>query len=175
MNENKGKKIYRAIMLVIIVALITFIVTTFVAYDSDTLSSKFTGNNSTARKIDALLTTVTELINEKYIGEVDEEDLIDGAIKGLAESVGDKYTAYYSKEELEDFQAETLGNYVGIGVYIKANLETGYAEILEPIKGAPAEEAGVKAGDKILKIDGVEYKAEQLDEISDKVKGEKDV
>lgn len=173
MKENKGKKIYRAIMLVIIAALLTFIITTLVTYDGNILSNKLTSNDSTTKKLDVLLATVTELINEKYIGEVNEEDLIDGAIKGLAESVGDKYTAYYSKEELEDFQAETLGNYNGIGVYIQANLETGYAEILEVIKGTPAEEVGLKTGDKILKVDGVEYKAEQLEEMSDKVKGEK--
>lgn len=175
MEEKKRQRIYRTIMLVVVVSLVTFIVTTVLTYNGSIryiVSGKNPGGSSAARKIDALLATVTELINKKYIGEVNEEELIDGALKGLVESVGDTYTEYYSKSELEDFKASTLGNFVGIGVYMKANLEKNVVEIVEPIENSPAMEAGLKAGDEILKADGVEYKAADLSKLSNSIKGE---
>ncbi|MDE5830497.1 MAG: PDZ domain-containing protein [Clostridia bacterium] len=175
MGEKRRQKIYRIIMLIIVVALVTFIVTTVLTYNGSiryVVSTKNKPGNSVARKIDALLATVTELINEKYIGDVNEEELIDGALKGLVDSVGDTYTEYYSKEELEDFKANTLGNFVGIGVYMKANFEKNVVEIVEPIDNSPAKEAGLQAGDEILKADGKEYKAEDLEKLSNNIKGE---
>ena len=169
-EEKKWQKIYRVIMLIIIIALITFVITTI-------LTSKGTfnytsSNNNVTKKMDELLATVTELINDKYIGEINEEDLIDGALKGLAEGVGDEYTSYYTKKELEDFETETMGNYVGIGVYLQARPDEGIIQIVEPMVGSPAEEAGIKAGDIVLKVDGIEYKPEEIEELTSHVKGE---
>ncbi len=176
MEENrKRQRIYRTIMLIFIVALITFITTTALIYNGQVRYVTSNGNklnNSTIKKLDTLLSTVKELIDEKYVGEVNEEELIDGALKGLVASVGDKYTEYYTKEELEDFTAQTLGNFVGIGVYLTSNFNEDVVEVISPIKGSPAEEAGIKTGDKVLKVDGVEYKAEQLSELTNHIKGE---
>ena len=175
MEEKKRRKVYRVVMLIIVVALITFIVTTVMVYDGSIryiVSTKATPNNNVSKKLDALLATVTKLIDEKYLGDVSEEELIDGALKGLTDSVGDAYTEYYSKEELEEFTAQTLGNFVGIGIYMRANPEKGVVEIVEPIEDSPAEKAGIKAGDAIIAVDGVEYNAEQSEEMSNHIKGE---
>lgn len=177
MEEKKRQKIYRTIMLIVVVALVTFIVTTVLTYNGSiryVVSNKNTHGNNIAKKIDVLLATVTELIDEKYIGSVNEEELIDGALKGLVESVGDTYTEYYSKEELEDFKASTLGNFVGIGVYMKANFEKDVVEVVELIDGSPAKEVGLRPGDEILKVDGIEYKATDLQKLSNNIKGEED-
>ena len=173
--KEKKQRIYRTIMLILVVALVTFITTTVLMYNGSikyVISSKDMPNNATAKKLDFLLATITELLNEKYIGEVNEEDLIDGALKGLVAGTGDVYTTYFTKAELEEFKAETLGSFVGIGVYLQGNLETGKVEVIKPIKGSPAEEAGLKPGDEVIKADGKEYKAEQLDELSKYIKGE---
>ena len=176
MKDNKKQKIYRTIMLVVVVALVTFIITTALVYNGSiryiVSPDSVSINNSTTKKLDILLSTVTKLIEEKYMGEVDEEELIDGALGGLVNSVGDVYTTYYTKEELEEFTTQTLGNFVGIGVYLKANFETGNVEIVAPIKGSPAEEAGIKQGDIVLKADDTEYKAEDLEKLSNYIKGE---
>lgn len=175
MGEKKRQKIYRVIMLIVVVALVTFVMTTVLTSNGSIKYIVSTNNkpvNNTTRKLDALLATITELLNEKYIGDVNEEELIDGALKGLVESIGDVYTVYYTKEELEEFKAQTLGNFVGIGVYLRANQETGHTEIIEPIKDSPAEKAGIKAGDEVLKVDGIEYTADDLDDISNFIKGE---
>lgn len=175
MGEKKKQKIYRIVMLVIVVALLTYIVTTVLTYDGSIryiVSNKTMSSNSTSKRLDALLATVTELINEKYLGDVNEEKLIDGALRGLADSVGDDYTQYYSKEDLEEFTTQTLGSFVGIGIYMKANTEKDVVEVVEPIVGGPAEKVGLKAGDEILAVDGVEYKAKDSKEMSDHIKGE---
>ena len=174
MDKNKRQRIYRTIMLVIVVALTTFVITTILTYDGS-IRYIVTGKNppttNSAKKLDALLATLTELVEEKYIGEVDEEKLIDGAARGLVESVGDVYTAYYTKEELEEFTEETLGNFIGIGVYMQANKEKNAVEVVSPIKGSPAESAGIKSGDLIIKADGEEYKATDLEKLSNHIKG----
>ncbi len=170
-EESKWQKIYRVIMLIIVIALITFVITSILS-TRGVLNYK--SNNNVTQKMDELFATVAELINEKYIGEVNEEDLIDGALKGLAEGVGDEYTAYYTKEELEDFETETIGNYIGIGVYLQAIPDEGIIQIVEPMDGSPAEEAGIKPGDIVLKVDGVEYKPEELEKLTNHVKGEAD-
>lgn len=174
-NEKKRQSIYRSIMLVVIASLVTFIITVLLAQNGTIkyiVSSEQIPTNKMTRKLDALLATVTELIEEKYIGEVDRDALIDGALTGLVESVGDKYTEYYTEAELEDFETDTLGNFVGIGVYMKANFETGYCEVIEPMKNSPALEAGIKAGDIILKLEGKEYFAKDLILLSNDIKGE---
>ncbi|MCI8393180.1 MAG: S41 family peptidase [Clostridia bacterium] len=177
MEKNKKQTIYRTIMLIVVVALITFMVTTVFMYNGSIKSIIQNGgvptNNSTTKKLDILLATITELLDEKYIGEVNEDEMIDGALKGLVSSIGDVYTVYYTKEELEDFKAETIGNFVGIGVYLRGNLETGKVDIVAPMKGSPAEKAGIQAGDEVLKADGKEYVADELDKLSSYIKGEK--
>lgn len=172
--KEKRQKIYRVIMLILVVSLITFIATTVLMYNGSIkyVVSPNKISNTTTKKLDVLLATITELLEEKYIGEVNEEELIDGALKGLVEATGDTYTTYFTKAELEEFKAETLGNFVGIGVYLRGNLQTGKVEIVSPIKGSPAEEAGIQAGDQVLKADGTEYVADDLDKLSKYIKGE---
>ena len=108
MEKNKKQSIYRTIMLIVVVALITFMVTTVLMYNGSLKYIMQNGgmptNNSTTKKLDILLATITELIEEKYIGDISEDEMIDGALKGLVGAVGDIYTTYYTREELEDFK-----------------------------------------------------------------------
>lgn len=173
MGENKRQRAYKTIMLTVVVATITFVVTSIVNYDN---SRKYlispNKDMSLLQKLETSINSITKILDEKYLGDIDEEKLIEGALKGMAESTGDVYTEYYTKNELEDFTASTLGSFVGIGIYMQADLENDTVVVISPIEGSPAEKAGIKAGDKILKVDGVEYKAEQLQELSDHVRGE---
>ena len=165
--EN-SKKIYKVIMLIIVVALVTFVITTVVMYN------KFSGSNSklsTNVELEAKINSIKRILESDYLGEIDEEKLIEGALQGYVSGLDDEYTEYFTKEEMEDFTAETEGNYVGIGIYMIQNLEDNKVVVLAPIKGSPAESAGIKSGDIIKKVDGKEYNAENFDEIAADIKG----
>lgn len=172
MNSGKIKKIYKTIMLIIVVALITFVTTTAFLYNKLGTSSYANLNiKGISSELIKKLYAVRTILNEKYISEMSEEDLINGAIKGYVEGIGDKYTEYFTKEEMEDFETETEGNYVGIGIYMYLNTEANTVEVLYPIEDSPAEKVGILTGDIIKKIDGVEYTGEDFEEIAKYIKG----
>ena len=72
---------------------------------------------------------------------------------------------------MESFTTYTTGNYVGIGIYMEADLENNKIRVISPIKNSPAEQAGIKSGDIISKVNGVSYNAEQLTKMSMEIKG----
>lgn len=82
---------------------------------------------------------------------IDYKKMVYGALKGMVASVGDPYTSFFSPTEAKQFSEELSGQYEGVGMII------GYKEsqitVMSPFKGSPAEKAGIKAGDKIFKID----------------------
>ena len=178
MKESRGQRIYRSIMLVIITAIITAIITTVVMYRTslkkDAISS-IEGDETaqiSSSNIVYTLTNFRKIIDKYYLGEVDEQSLLEGAIKGYIEGLGDPYTEYYTAEELEEYKEETLGNFVGIGVYMIQDVEMNVIRVLAPIKDSPAYSAGILPGDIIYKIDGIQYTGEQMDEAAQKIKGE---
>ncbi len=176
MEEEKKPRIYKTIMLVIMVAVITFIITTIFMYkkigkDNNTKYILYSKNQNET-ELEQRLNSFKKLIDEVYLGEVNEEKLIDGAIKGYIEGLNDPYSSYYTKDEMEDIKKETFGNFYGVGVYITTDTVNNQVLILAPIKGSAAEKAGILSGDVITKVDGVEYKGDQLDIVSSKLKGE---
>ena len=176
MEEEKKQRIYKTIMLVIMVAVITFIITTIFMYkkigkDNNTKYILYSKNQNET-ELEQRLNSFKKLIDEVYLGEVNEEKLIDGAIKGYIEGLNDPYSSYYTKDEMEDIKKETFGNFYGVGVYITTDTVNNQVLILAPIKGSAAEKAGILSGDVITKVDGVEYKGDQLDIVSSKLKGE---
>ena len=85
-----------------------------------------------------------------YVDDTDPEKLIKKSIEGMLESL-DSYTVYIPESDLEDFEFQTTGKYGGIGALIRKKGD--YVIISEPYEGFPADKAGLKAGDQILKID----------------------
>lgn len=178
MKESKGQRIYRSIMLVIITAIITAIITTVVMHKASlkedaTLSIEGAETAQiSSSNIVYTLSNFRKIIDKYYLGEVDEKALLEGAVKGYIEGLGDPYTEYYTAEELEEYKEETLGNFVGIGVYMIQDVEMNVIRVLAPIKDSPAYSAGILPGDIIYKIDGVPYTGEQMNEASQKIKGD---
>lgn len=172
MENNKLKRIYKSIMLIIIVSLVTFILTTVFVYNKVGTSNYILGNikgiNSNFIK---KIYTLNSIINDEYISEVEEDKLTEGAIKGYVAALGDDYTEYFTKEEMEAFKTDTEGEYVGIGIYMVLNTIDNNVTVLYPIEGSPAEEAGIKTGDIITKVDDLEYNGDNYETIADKIKG----
>ena len=175
MEEKRRFKVYKIIMLVILVAFITFLVTSIGMYQylsSNGIGNKIVVTSGESGEITSEISKYKSLIDKYFLGEVDEEKLKEGAIKGYIEGLNDPYTEYISKEDMQDYMADTIGNFVGIGIYMVKDTEADRIMVLSPIKGSPAEKAGILPGDLIISVDGVEYKAEDMSVAANKIKGE---
>ena len=175
MKEKKSYQVYRTIMIITLTAFITFLITTIVGYHYITNGNgklMLLGTDVADEDIETLLQTYRELIDKYYLGEVNEENLKEGAVRGYIEGLGDPYTEYISKEEMEEYMQDTLGNYVGIGIYMTTNAKNGHIVVLATMKGSPAENAGLKPGDEIIRVDGEDCTTKNSTEVSNKIKGE---
>ena len=173
MNSDKKQRVYKIIMLVALTALITFMITSIFMYKVMREEGvKYIGVSTESASLTKTINYLKSFIEKHYVGEMDEEEMTQSAIKGYVAGLGDEYSEYISPDEMQEYMEDATGKYVGIGVYITTNLQTNQIVILMPIEQSPAETAGLKAGDVITKVDGIEYTGEQLDEASDKMKGE---
>ena len=111
-------------------------------------SSSVFSKNDLYEKID-LFGEVLENIKKEYVDDVDEAEVMDSAINGVLQSL-DPYSAYMSPELFKEMQTDTKGEFGGLGIEI--GMEAGLVKVISPIEGTPAEKAGIKAGDYIVKI-----------------------
>ncbi len=175
MEEQKRFKTYKIIMLVVLVAFITFLITSIVMYQyftNDSFGKSIVQKSEQTSDIAETLEDYRKIIDKYYLGDIDEEKLKEGAIAGYIKGLDDEYTEYISKEDMADYMADTTGNFVGVGVYMVQDTEANKIMVLSPIKGSPAEKAGLQPGDYIIAVDGVTYTGEQMTEASNKIKGE---
>ena len=159
-------------MLVVLSVFITFMITSISLYTYFTKNPISISAKSNNKDISNKLDKYREIIDKYYLGEVDESKLEEGAIKGYIEGLDDPYTEYISKDDMESYLDDTMGNFVGIGIYMIKNTKYDKIQVLSTIKGSPAENAGIQAGDLIVSVDGVEYKADDMTAVSNKIKGE---
>lgn len=115
--------------------------------------------------------SVENYVRENYLRDVDEEKFIDGQLKGVLQSLEDPYSVYMNEEEFSSLMQQTSGTYGGIGVVVTPG-EDNLITVVSPIEGTPGERAGIKSGDKIIKVDGIEFMAENMDKAVKIMKGE---
>ena len=127
----------------------------------------FSENSDIYKKID-LFGEILETINEEYVDEIDQSKGMDAAINGLLQSL-DPYSAYMTPESFEGMQTETSGKFGGLG--IEVGMESGVVKVISPIDNTPASRAGLKAGDYIVKINGVQVQGKSLMEAVDLMRG----
>ena len=172
--SSKAQKIYKIVMLIIITALISSLVTLIVVNEkfisSTSLSHIASGDGTTG--IETTLAAIRTILEDEYLGELDDEQMLEMAVKGYVAGVGDEYTVYYTPEEMDEQYDTAMGNYVGIGIYMVVNYEEGTITVLEPMENSPAAEAGLQEGDLITKVEGEEVTVDNITEISDKIQGE---
>ncbi len=115
-----------------------------------------------------------QILDNKFVtaasSTVDEK--IYGAIQGLASSYGDPYTVFFPPEESKAFQEDISGNFQGVGMEI--GIKDKQLQVVAPIKGSPADRAGVKSGDLILKIDDKATNDMSVDAAVKLIRGPKD-
>ncbi len=120
------------------------------------LSTPEEAGNATPSELQTLFNPFWEawdLVHTQYVDQpVNDLSLMQGAIRGMLAALGDQHTSYMDPEEYEDANAGLEGSYEGIGAYVDTSGE--FLTVISPIKGSPAEAAGVRSGDKIIAIDG---------------------
>lgn len=117
-----------------------------------------------------LFAKVLNLVQQYYVEEVDTKKLIYGGIKGMLREL-DPHTNFLPPEIYKEFETETSGEFGGIGIEI--TVQNSVLTVISPIEDTPAWKAGVKAGDKIVAIDGESTKGFSLVEAAQRMKGKK--
>jgi len=155
------KKI-RSGRIIIIVSLILF-----TGLSTGFLISQETRDFRIAKNLDIFFTLFRE-INTFYVDEIDPDKTVKAGIDNMLKTL-DPYTVYYPETDVDEFTFMTTGKYGGIGSLVRGGGD--YVVISEIYKGFPADLAGIKAGDKLKKVDGVSLKGLSTDKVSDKLKG----
>lgn len=175
-ESTKKSKIYKIIMLVLLTSFITFIITSlslYTYYSNNYNLFKMPECTDTSSDITNYLSKIRNIIDKYYLwsSDIDEEELEKSTVEGYVKGLGDKYTEYISKDDMEEFTEDITGTFVGIGIYMTADQNKGII-VYYPIPESPAEKAGIKSGDIIVSVDGIEYGYEDFNDISDHIKGE---
>ncbi|MCK4750719.1 MAG: S41 family peptidase [Bacteroidales bacterium] len=119
------------------------------------------------KNLDIYYTLFREL-NMFYVDETDPEELVTTSINAMLSSL-DPYTVYIPESNMDDFKFQTTGEYGGIGSLIRRS--GNHAMIAEPYEGFPASKAGLRAGDLILNVDGIDADNIPIESVSEKLKG----
>ncbi|MEZ4871775.1 MAG: S41 family peptidase [Bdellovibrionales bacterium] len=117
-----------------------------------------------------LFTKVLNLVQKYYVEDVDSKKLLHGGIKGMLNEL-DPHTNFLPADIYQEFESETQGRFGGLGIEI--TVQMGVLTVISPIEDTPAWKAGIKAGDKIVSIDGESTKGLSLVEAAQKMRGKK--
>ena len=131
------------------------------------IEKSYSANDEIYKKID-VFSEVLDKINNEFVDDIDQNEIMDAAINGVLQSL-DPYSAYLSPEMLKEMQTETSGQFGGLG--IEVGMEAGVVKVISPIDNSPADRAGVKAGDYIVKINEIQVQGKSLTEAVEIMRG----
>ncbi|RVU55128.1 S41 family peptidase [Anaerosphaera multitolerans] len=158
MKDRKKISLILAVALIVITNIVTFNVAII-------------GHSAVSENKYVKLRFLEEFVKENYLYPVTDEDLEAGELKGVIAGLDDPYSMYMTKDEFQEATEDITGRFHGIGVYISAG-EDGLITVISPVKGSPADKAGIEAGDKIISIDGKDYTADKINDAVNSMKGE---
>lgn len=131
-------------------------------------------NTSKDETIDfSLFWSVWDLLKDKYVDadKLDAKKLYYGAINGMMQATGDPYTTFLDPQDNKKFSEDISGNFEGIGAEL--GIKGGVLTVVAPLSGMPAEKAGLRSGDKIIKIDGKNASEMTIEDAVDNIRGKK--
>lgn len=174
-KKIKSARIRHIIVTLIIAILVAVASSEYTLYYYYRYNVKEDYSEDASKNIDSIAKTLKNIrktyVDNAFVGEIDEEKVFEETIKGYINGLNDEYSEYMTADEWEDFQADALGNYVGIGIYISTD-KNGNVIVLSPISGTPAEEAGLESGDIIAFVNDESMAGMTSEEVSSRVKGE---
>ncbi|MBR5239550.1 MAG: S41 family peptidase [Clostridia bacterium] len=171
MNENNPKKTTEKV-LKIIGYLVLVVAVGFYGYFVGVLqerSSSPAGNpNTQALKIQK----INDLIHQNYYFQdnIDDELAFDYAMAGYVAHLGDPFSFYIPSSDLESFNTEVEGNYVGIGVEVTVD-DSNFIVVMNSFDGSAAQKAGIKTGDRIIKVEDTPVTGDKLNEAVNMIRG----
>lgn len=181
MRKNNWKHISRIAILCLAISLFSFFIGTTVGgkqlrevnakNDASTLLTQVKDEQD-SQDLKAV-SEVIQIVKDKYIKDVEMETLTSGAIKGVIDSLGDPYSVFMNKKEFQDFISSLEGSLSGVGIVLGIDDSTQDIIVVSPIKGSPAQKAGILPGDIIVKVNDTELSGKTLDEAAGMIRGEK--
>ncbi|HLM84144.1 MAG TPA: S41 family peptidase [Candidatus Bathyarchaeia archaeon] len=184
-KEEKPKKVrknFKVFGIIILICVSFFAGTFFNKYTStrsasssaiESLLSKG-GDKEQPKNVDfSLFWEAWNLLNEKYVDttKLDQQKMIYGAISGMVKSLGDPFSSFMDPQESQAFSQDLGGTFEGIGIEI--GMKSDILTVISPLSGSPAEKAGLKAGDKILKVGDKLSTDMSIDEAVNTIRGPK--
>ncbi|WP_022852527.1 S41 family peptidase [Thermodesulfatator atlanticus] len=161
----KEKKVFSAVFLAI---LVVFLLGTFLG--KTILSASTKKDQKDIYEQLRLFSQVLDLVEKSYVKEPDPQELIYGAIQGMLSNL-DPHSSFLKPDDFKELEIETKGSFTGIGIEI--TIRDGILTVVAPIEGTPAWKAGLKPGDKIIKINGKPTKGMSLIEAVKLLRGPK--
>lgn len=152
----------------LITAVVASALTLFITGNSSILGQKSASTGDS--KFDKL-NKAYEQIKSDYYQKTDDDKLVDGAIKGMIQSLDDPYSTYMDQEQAKSFDETISASFEGIGAQVEE--KDGEILIVSPIKGSPAEKAGIKPRDQIIKVNGKSVKGMNVNEAVALIRGKK--
>ena len=151
-NSKTTFSIFEVIVLLVIAILFGIVIGYTITFSRNPVNSLKTNT-----KLSEIINTYTGIV-DNYYDEIDEDALGDAAIKGMIDSLDDPYSNYMDSITTKDFNETVDGSFVGIGVVLQYDPELEYNKIIDITKNAPAEKAGLKKNDILVKIDDEDVK-----------------
>lgn len=173
MAERPKKQRSVSVGALLAAVLLAFVLGTRLQFIGEYFFSPYTnsGNQTLSQNLDfSSVEKVYDLLKQKYDGKLDVEKLQDGLMRGLVDAAGDPYTTYMNAEEAAEFQSDLNGTFSGIGAELGKRDDK--LVVIAPITGAPAQAAGVRAGDEIVKINDEDATSLSVDAAVNKIRGE---
>ena len=166
---KKGWKIVLAILCAFVIAAGSFIAA--VQYLNTRYAAALSAREEDS-PVQAKAAEVQEIIETYFIDDYDEDTLADGAASGMVDATGDEWSYYLSADEVAAYEESMANAYVGVGITITEDAEAGGMRVEEVVSGGPAEEAGIRAGDLLLAVEGEDVLTLGIDGTRDLVRGE---
>lgn len=166
---KKGWKIVLAILCAFVIAAGSFIAA--VQYLNTRYAAVLSAREEDS-PVQAKAAEVQEIIETYFIDDYDEDTLADGAASGMVDATGDEWSYYLSADEVAAYEESMANAYVGVGITITEDAEAGGMRVEEVVSGGPAEEAGIRAGDLLLAVEGEDVLTLGIDGTRNLVRGE---
>lgn len=164
-------KILTATVLCLMLVGLTFVIT-FSAVSQYYFGSASDGAAADVHRLSSKTAELYAYLEHYFIGDLDSEAVTEAACEAMVEATGDEWSYYISEEEYSAYLEQLQNAYVGVGITITQDADTGEITVTQVTENSPAEQAGVQVGDQIVGVNGQDISDMQIDELKGMVRGE---